>query len=204
MPDAPKTLLANGSFDRRVRLISGSNRDEYAFFQSIGQAPQVATVTALNALVDATFGALAADVKGAYPATDDTANAVYVQIMTDYLFRCPARQVARLVQRQGNPVYLYSFEQPPAFHTSELPYVFGAPDAQAGAPVLVEPLREAVQTYWTSYAWDGNPNTFGQPGWPRYDATNDRHLVLKETPVPASGLAREQCDFWAARLWPDL
>jgi hypothetical protein len=28
--------------------------------------------------------------------------------------------------------------------------------------------------------------------------------VLKEMPVEGSGLAREQCDFWAARLWPDL
>ena len=204
MPDAPQTLLANGSFDRRVRVISGSNRDEYAFFQAIGQASPVTSVTALHALIDATFGALAADVKSAYPATDETANAVYVQIMTDYLFRCPARQVARLVQRRGNPVYLYSFEQPPAFHTAELPYVFGAPDAQAGAPVLVEPLRELIQTYWTSFARDGNPNVYGQPSWPRYDATNDRHIVLKEMPVAGSGLARAQCDFWAARLWPNL
>ena len=147
-------------------------------------------------MIDATFGLAAPLVKQHYVATDETANGVFVQLMTDSLFRCPARALARQATAQGSTVYLYSFEEGAAYHAFELPYVFGNPNPNLGAPTLVEPLRELIQTGLGNYAATGNPNASNKNGWPKYQTTSDKHAMLKATPAIGSGLSSADCDFW--------
>jgi carboxylesterase type B len=45
--------------------------------------------------------------------------------MTDVMFRCAARKLARALSAAGQGVYLYSFEQDAAWHADEMGYVFG-------------------------------------------------------------------------------
>ena len=136
------------------------------------------------------------DVK-VHPTAIVDANATFVRLMTDAVFRCPARLLSRLTTVQGTPGYLYSFEQGAAYHAYDIPYVFGEPNARLGAPTLVEPLRATMQTYWTQFAKTGSPNAAGQPSWPRYDLLTDRHMTLKESSAVGWSLSRLDCDFWS-------
>lgn len=42
----------------------------------------------------------------------------------------------------------------------------------------VESLVDAVQRYWTNFAYRGDPNGDGLTMWPRYDLAGDRHMTL--------------------------
>jgi para-nitrobenzyl esterase len=199
LPAHPSALIASGAI-KKTEVIVGSNVREWGLFQALGAAPTPTSVAAYQAVIAGTFGpALAPYINAFYPATDATANAQYTRVMTDYLFRCPARELARQVTATGDiDAYLYSFEEGLAFHAFELPYVFGNPNPALGAPVLVEPTRAAVQSYWTSFAHQGDPNVSGQPSWPVYDAASDPHMTLTAAPVAGANLSKTHCDFWAS------
>jgi para-nitrobenzyl esterase len=197
LPVHPKALIASGNYNKG-NIIVGSNAREWGFFQATGLSPVVPNVAALNAAIDAQFGPVAPLVKQQYAATatDATANTVFVRLMTDLLFRCPARALARQTSAQGSVVHLYHFEEGAAYHAFELPYVFGNPNPQLGAPMLVEPLRKNIQAGLTSFAKSGSPNVAGLPSWPRYSLATDQHVSLKAELSVGTGLSRADCDFW--------
>ncbi|MVF11347.1 carboxylesterase family protein [Ketobacter sp. MCCC 1A13808] len=196
LPDAPINLIESGQYNQGP-IIVGTNVREWGLFQLIGSGETVATVDEFNAVIDATYPAqLAPSVKQVYaPAADAVANLKLIEVLTDQLFRCPARTLARATTAMGSEVWLYSFEQGAAYHAMELPYVFGNPSATL-APELNEPTREAIQSYWSAFAAGGNPNLDSQPEWPGFDAGSDQHMVLKEASEAASELATATCDFW--------
>jgi para-nitrobenzyl esterase len=198
LPAHPIALISSGNYNKGP-IILGTNKREWGLFQAIGQAPAVPSVAALSAVIDGTFGPIAPYVKGQYAATatDATANETYIRLMTDYVFRCPTRALARLTTSKGSRAYLYSFEEGAAYHAFEIPYVFNTPNPTLGAPTLVEPLRQLVQTGLSNFARTGNPNPPRQNYWPAYDTTTDNHAVLIGTPTIGSGLAKADCDFWA-------
>ncbi|HKU37607.1 MAG TPA: carboxylesterase family protein, partial [Polyangiales bacterium] len=196
LPKHPKALIAAGKYNKG-QIIVGSNAREWGLFQLIGQ-PTMSSVAMLNATLSVQFGPVAPAVSQHYAstATDATANDVYVRLMTDVLFRCPARALARATSAQGSTVYLYHFEHGAAYHAFELPYVFGNPNPTLGAPSLAEPLRTYVQSGLTSFAKTGNPNVAGLPSWPKYATASDQHVALTNTPVVGTGLSKADCDFW--------
>jgi len=198
LPEHPIKLITKGNYNKGGFMV-GSNANEWGLFQLIGATPVIRTVTELNAAIDAQFAELAPLVKLQYVTlSDDEANDTFVRLMTDAVFRCPARVLSRLTTVQGTPGYLYSFEQGNAYHAYDIPYVFGEPNARLGAPTLVEPLRATMQTYWTQFAKNGSPNALGQPYWPRYDLLTDRYMTLDASPSVGTGLLRVACDFWGA------
>lgn len=197
LPQHPKALIAAGNYNKG-NIIVGSNAREWGLFQAVKAAPVVTSVAALSATINATFGPIAAYVNGQYAstATDATANDVYVRLMTDYLFRCPARALARATSANGSTVFLYHFEQGAAYHAFELPYVFGNPNENLGAPTLEEPLRKYIQIGLTNYAKSGSPNIAGFPSWPKYATATDQHVALSSTPALGTGLSNADCNFW--------
>jgi para-nitrobenzyl esterase len=194
VPDLPAKLIAAGKYNKGG-LILGSNKNEWGLFLRL-QAAAINTVAAFNAAVDAQFGPAAAPIKAYYTTTDATATETFTRLMTDASFRCPTRALARLTSAQGVKTYLYSFEEGPALHAFEIPYVFGNPNANLGAPTLVEPLRATVQAYWRSFAVDGDPNVEGQPTWPAYTAAGDAHITLKAASAAGTKLSEADCNFW--------
>ncbi|MFY0540131.1 hypothetical protein [Nannocystis pusilla] len=97
------------------------------------------TVAQYEALVQATFGPLAAMVLAQYPAADyeGDGQAAYVALTSDLKFICGARRAARAADAgQDAPVFRYHFAydgydaQPnvetAAFHGLELIYIFAA------------------------------------------------------------------------------
>lgn len=199
LPDKPLTLVKSGRFNQGEILV-GSNKNEWGLFLNLGtSAATINNVADLNTQIDKQFAepaALNAAIKAHYTATDATAQATFVRLMTDVVFRCPSRVLAREASAQGSQVYVYSFEQGQAWHAFELPYVFGNPNPTLGTPTLVEPLATHLQSYWTAFAKSGDPNGGDRPEWPMYDASSDEHITLAEDSKAASGLAKSDCDFW--------
>ena len=72
-----------------------------------------------------------------------------------------------------------------AYHASEIQYLFqtDAAGEHPDRPVHRGPaatVRTMVR-YWTNFAWFGNPNFFGTPFWPRFDADLQHQALIPGT-----------------------
>ncbi|CAL8405568.1 unnamed protein product [Arctogadus glacialis] len=153
-----------------------------------------------------------------YPNPDR--RAMLAQIVTDYIFLCPARRAARAARE--SPVWMYVFDHvasdtrvwsnvAPCYrhvcHGAELPFLFHSA-AAANFTMTTEEgrLSDRMLCYWGAFARGGDPSPAPRlltpycrgpapPAWPRYDA---RRLVMNlTTPCHAHpGLRDAVCDFW--------
>ncbi|MDB4974983.1 MAG: hypothetical protein JWN48_3324 [Myxococcaceae bacterium] len=198
LPASPAALIADGQHSPGALLL-GTNKNEWGLFTLL-QNTKVSSVGELGSAIETQFAAVPAAVpaiKAHYTATDENAADTFVRLVTDAFFRCPTRTLARAASAAGNPTFLYSFEQGLAYHAYEIPYVFGTPTPALGASV-VEPLHGVIADYWSHFARTGDPNGGKSPTWPAYQQATDPHLRLVDQPVAASGLSRDDCDFWDA------
>jgi para-nitrobenzyl esterase len=201
LPESPEVLLKAGKFNKGEILI-GTNKNEYALFQLL---PTIFSTDDLRSQLESQFGARASEIMAVYQSiAESDPNQAYVTLMTDVMFRCAARRLARLTQSQGQGVYLYSFDFGSAAHADELLFVFGpehlAGDVATLLPLWPASLVETTQRFWTNFAYRGDPNGPQLPSWPRYEAASDQHVVLADPPSTGSGLQREACDFWDRSL----
>jgi para-nitrobenzyl esterase len=106
-------------------------------------------------------------------------------LMTDAGFACPmltdAKRMSRHTQvhvyeftdtRAPAPPDAYSFDWQ-AYHTSELPYLFGAPvfATNLSGPLSAEQhaLADNIVRYWAAFAANGDPNQSGLPKWNKFN-----------------------------------
>jgi para-nitrobenzyl esterase len=201
LPDQPDALIARGAA-HPGEVIVGTNKNEYGLFQLGGDI--VWSRGDLVERIETRYGDQAQQVLALYAPDGTTdANQAYVALMTDVMFRCPARRLARAVAVQGTSTYLYSFEHGTAIHADELTPLLGW--EHNAFSVLPPPagLQQAMQAYWTNFARTGDPNGQELPTWPTYDVAGDRHMTLVDPPKPGSALQRDACDFWDAYLDAD-
>ncbi|XP_070594034.1 cholinesterase-like [Erythrolamprus reginae] len=133
---------------------------------------------------------------------------------TDRIFACPLREAARNIRKRGSPVYVYLFAHHPswsvwpewigAFHTAEIPYVFGT--LESVMPVN-KPITEAearlsskIMHYWAEFARTGNPNGSAatKDRWPLYNARKQNSFLLSTKPYHERVI--EHCDFLKSLL----
>ncbi|TTK00920.1 Anoctamin-1 [Bagarius yarrelli] len=143
------------------------------------------------------------------------------QIVTDFIFLCPARRVARSAVKMGGATWLYVFDHTPsdhkiwaglpfcydhACHGAELPFQF---DSAAAANFSFTPkercLAEQMVCYWGTFAHFGDPNSHTTPfcrkqrltAWPKHTPA-ERWPVLNFTLHPRlqHGNRDQFCDFW--------
>jgi para-nitrobenzyl esterase len=141
-----------------------------------------------------------------YPDKDDMA----ARVMGDIIFGEPARYLAGLHAAHGQPTWLYRFDVlSPSVqgkykgtpHAQERQYVF---DTLHTSPYPTDD-NDKVQaqhavTYWTNFAKAGNPNSAGEPEWPRYDTAGDMLLDFTNTgPVGKVSPHKARWDAIAAR-----
>ena len=90
-------------------------------------------------------------------------------------------------------------EQPQygAFHTSEVPYVFG------NLKLLDRPweridreLSERMMSYWVNFATNGDPNGKGLPVWPSFDAASRSTMELNDKPGPRQIADADRFEFF--------
>ena len=132
-----------------------------------------------------------------------------VDVITDAVFTCPARRIARAVAgSQSQPVYRYQFTHiytvsallaMRAFHGAELPFVFQSFGVLGILPTGGElGLSQAMQRYWAAHAASGQPAATGSPAWAAYVPAIDNALVLDTEITTTAGIKSKQCDFWDA------
>jgi para-nitrobenzyl esterase len=173
-----------------VPLVIGTNSAEFWWIRpteagAYGRTDDVMTDAEYDALVAAYSG------QAGYDAN----------VISDLIFNEPARHLARLHARAGQPTFLYRFDVVPesnpepsggATHASERPYVFDNLHT-VGRPMGERDDRAAtaMADYWTTFAKAGDPNGGDRPAWPEFGAAPDRLLeftndgpVAKQVPFP--------------------
>jgi para-nitrobenzyl esterase len=172
----PWEALRHGSA-REVNVVVGHTRDECRLFLVMhGRAGRITESDAARALAVFAPGQDGEKYRAAFP--EATAEELYVQVQTDWIFRMPALQLAEAQSAGGGRAYLYELGwQVPgaggalgACHGLDLPLLFGTFEASLG-PLLYgpEPAEEAyaaaaqLRRTWTMFA------ATGDPGWPSYD-----------------------------------
>ncbi len=172
-----------------VPQLSGYNRDEGRGV-SLGRT---STPEAFAKSVRDGFGSYADRILAVYPhATEKEAT------QSGYLLPRDVATITHAIfgqvrtQSTGQPFYAYLFDHPHpgpesalygAFHTSEVPYVFGVLDQQ-GRPFTADDRRisEEIQAYWLNFMRTGNPNGSGLPNWPASRSGNLDVMGLGDKP----------------------
>ncbi|HOY77174.1 MAG TPA: carboxylesterase family protein [Hyphomonadaceae bacterium] len=163
----------------------------------------------LDASLKGTIGATTADLPAltvTYPDKADMA----ARIVGDVVFGEPARYLAAVHAANGQPTWLYRFDviSPSVAarwkgtaHAQERQYVF---DTLHTSPYPTD-ANDQVQathaaTYWTNFAKTGDPNSAGEPNWPRYSAASDQLLEFTNSgPIGKASPHRERWEAITAR-----
>jgi para-nitrobenzyl esterase len=196
LPRMPLAAIRSGDF-ARVPLILGTARDEGTLHTA---AYREVSTDELAWFVRGVFGeAAVAPVVARYARP--TPKTALNDIVTDGIFRCNTRRIARAASAHGAPVYLYEWthalDGPPRAHALgpthgvDLFFLWGA-SLGIGPSAAEQPLADLVQDLWSAFVHTGDPGH----GWPRYSAADDAHFVLDLPPSTGARLDASTCDFW--------
>lgn len=206
IPEQPDILLKEGR-QLSVPFMVGSNRDE---FRTLAGAFHVPSMTGYpEQLLTAALGSsprlrtFLPRLLEAYPASDTIEAERKLFEANNDGFGAPARYFARAMSKAGQrDVFFYYFTHVVptpagralgAFHTGEIPFVFGSDVGWPKSPDDLA-LRNAIGGYWVQFATTGNPNRRGLPTWPRYEPAADRYLELGDLIRVGSRLRQRQYD----------
>ncbi|HLK37857.1 MAG TPA: carboxylesterase family protein [Polyangiaceae bacterium] len=218
--------FASGQFNQ-VPVIEGSNHDEFRLFVAflfelpngpVTAAQYPAYVAALLGLPSAVAAQVVPLVLAQYPLSNYASPALALgAIGTDAAFSCNTLTVQKSLQ-QFVPTWAYEFQDanapqrylPPvsfpygAYHEAELQYLFDVP-VTVPAPALTadqEQLAAAMDSYWTTFARRGNPNSPATPRWqPQTSSSDFTEALVAPTPQPYTATAEgndHMCAFWQA------
>jgi para-nitrobenzyl esterase len=204
LPISPQQAFVTGSI-QKVDLLIGLNGRELSAFRlaasaaakSSGATNNVAESGGLKRFTEAArpyFGGWTSPAIAIYfgkilldknAGLDAAAN--------DLIAACPVGAVASLTHAAGQQVFVYRFDRSVpgpgettlgAFHSLEVPYVFGSlrdrewqwlPSTADDAS-----LSELLQTYWTNFAKTSTPNAPGLPKWPAWSDESKEFLLVNQ------------------------
>ena len=182
----------------QVTLLAGFNAGEIRSLRMLAP-PVPADAATYTAKIRENYGNLGSAFLDLYPATDLEGSIVAAS--RDGIYGWTAQRLVEKQSAAGQRAYLYYFQHSypaadalglPAFHASELPYVFGL----IGAPLSVNwpnppvtaterALSGAMIDYWTSFAKTGVPVAAGAATWAPY-AERKAYMAFRDTPVAAT------------------
>ena len=168
-PDAPRAAMTS-----IVPLMVGYTADE-------ALAPPPASIEQFERHVRSRYGASAARLLSLYPHGTDAEAAESARILArDKYMAALVLWIDGRADAGRPPIFAYRFEQPVpvaqppsfgAFHTAEVPYLFGAMDTR------LRPYGDAdrrvstlLQDYWLNFMRSGDPNGPGLARWSRTPA----------------------------------
>ncbi len=180
-----------------VPTITGLNADEGSAGPGYGKA----TADAFRKQVEQRYGDRAARFLATYPAgTDEEAHDSQIESARDAGVAGVERLLAERARTSHTPAFAYYFdraipwpEHPEfgAFHTSEVPYVFGTLDALERPWTDVDrTLSKTMMSYWANFAATGDPNGAGLPRWAAFDPASPSLIRLGEKVEPKKPLPR--------------
>jgi len=206
-------LQQNGS---PVPLLIGSNREEFALFESPNSGmDNNGYIAAVHQRFDPLGAGVANQVLSLYPSSAFISPAyALIAVDTDFNFTCETRNIARAASGTNRqPVWRYLYTHAienstalhslGAFHAQELFFVFGDFSGINYTPTGPETtLSTDMMGYWVRFAATGNPNGGGAVSWPQYDATNDAMLQIDDNQVGLNGYKNIQCDYFSTLPQP--
>ena len=145
------------------------------------------------------------------PAIDQASN--------DILMACPVGAEAALTTSAGRRAFVYRFDRSVpgkgeselgAFHSLELPYVFGTFQARTFSWLPFtstdHKLSQIIEIYWTNFAKFGDPNGQGLPHWTPWNTRQEPYLVFSQSgdAVPHQGFSPIYCHLSPERLKQQL
>jgi para-nitrobenzyl esterase len=208
----PVDALPAGNFNN-VPLLVGTNRDEIKAFGILAPGfrnmlpPQVDRY--MLKIIDKDS---LKDFKKvyAYSSYRRPADAAY-DAVGDMFLGCSSFEAAEHVSAYQENVYYYRFDfdehRAPHFlgapHVLEIPFVFGYVDVSPAKLlfnkkqlVQARELSAAMMSYWTNFAYYGDPNGPGLPAWPQYN-TDTRERIYLDRPIHSGPTDNvEKCGFW--------
>jgi para-nitrobenzyl esterase len=221
LPVEPRVAFAAGDF-AVTPVIDGTTRDEGRLFLYTNRLlGKLFTQGSYEKILTESFEGDTPAVLAEYGGeAKRSLGLAYADVVTDSTFACPALALNALLERRpqaaGSNVWAYEFDDPHAvttlpptpftpplrsFHTAELAYLFQTSWLVADPPAF-DPaqrrLADRMQTWWTAFAANGDPNAPGVPDWPPDQGQGP--LSLSPTNIAtASGFAAvHHCAFWKA------
>lgn len=203
LPQSVQEIFAAGK-QNDVPLLVGSNADEGTSLVPQG-ANMKATVFSSGAHMR--YGKLVDQFLTLYPAaSDEQAVKSFYAAYRDQAFGWEMRTWARMQSKTGHkPAYLYYFTRTApgslgqrfgAFHALEIAYVFGTFPWPFAWEDVDHKLSDAITSYWTNFAKNGNPNGEGLPQWPAYSVSTNQALELGEKIAPRADVNKAGLDFY--------
>ena len=168
-PSDPLTLPVSN-----VPLLTGFNSDEVG----LKGLDQTTSASSFERDVQQQYGALSDRILAQYPHVSDAeATASSVLLIRDRLMSNLILWGEVRTQSSGQRVYAYVFDHPypvpntakwGSFHTAEVPYIFGALDAEGRKFTAADAqVSDQIQAYWINFMRRGDPNPGGDSTWPQ-------------------------------------
>jgi para-nitrobenzyl esterase len=190
LTDDVETVYAKG-WQQDVPLLTGMNADEGSAFGGYGKT----TVAAFREQARTRFGDRTEAFLALYPAASDAeAGTAQVRSARDGALVALQQLASQRAATAKTPAFLYYFdraipwpEHPEygAFHSGELPYVFGNLSLMKRPWTTVDRrLADLMTSYWARFATAGNPNAPGLPAWPAFTDAAPRVMGLGEANRP--------------------
>jgi acetylcholinesterase len=205
VPALAGQLLAQGRFDKSLRVMVGHNSDEGLVFTS----PYVQTEDLFEEYFRTSFPGVSSAVvnylaQQLYPPVFD---GIYGYInetqrtslaLSELVFTC---NTFYLDTAFANRTYAYLFSIPPALHGQDVPYTYytGGPPTTSVANTTV---AVAMQDYFTSFVKTGQPSAKGMPVFNMY-GPNATILDLNYTSIShiLDDAANQRCVWWQKALY---
>jgi para-nitrobenzyl esterase len=209
LPQSPQQAFLSGSI-QKVDLLIGINGRELSAFR-LSAAASKSSGNQNSVAESGGFKQFSAAARPYFGMWTNPAIALYFgkilvsrsagldQAANDLIAACPVGAMASLTSDSGRRVFVYRFDRSipgkgeaelGAFHSLEVPYVFGslADPTWQWLPSTADDaaLSNLIQTYWTNFAKSGDPNAQGLPNWPAWnDDKMEFLLVNKDASVSA-------------------
>jgi acetylcholinesterase len=208
VPLQPGQLLAQGRFDKDIRVMVGHNSMEGTYFTP----PYINSTEAIRKQLQGSFSGISASsldyitevlypevFNGSFPYTDNYTRASL--IVAEAIFTCNTNYLS---EGFNNKTYSYLFAVPPAFHGFDIPYTYFEGGATSTSPLEVtnRTVAVALQDFITSFAEDGVPEAEGIRQFNMY-GPDAQVLELNVTGIKEvrDSNASNRCDWWQLALY---
>jgi carboxylesterase type B len=205
VPLQPGQLLAQGRFDKNVRVMVGYNADEGAVFmptsvttaaalktrleQSYANAPQSSIEYIVDKLYPPVFN-------GSLGYTNDYERGRL--IVAESAFTCNAYYLSKAY---GNETYAYLFAVPPALHGQDVQYTYYNGGGVSSSVTNVT-IAIAMQQFITSFAETGVPDAIGVKEFKMYGPdANVLELNVTGIEEVRDSNANARCAWWQKALY---
>ena len=204
LPRSPQRAFLSGSI-QKVDLLIGLNGRELSAFRLSAAAVGKSSANQKGAAGSGSLKQFSEAARPFFGIWTKPAIAMYVanivlrrdvgvdRAANDILGACPVGAMAELTANAGQHVFVYRFDRSVpgkgegdlgAFHSLEIPYVFGALRDPTWQWLPFTPddaaLSNLIQTYWTNFAKSGNPNAQGLPSWPAWSDDKKEFLDIRK------------------------